>query len=210
MVATFIRISILHIYVIVVLISIEFIATTSVSINYKHQEHIEKEIHQQCDVTHLISKRREHQDKILSSNDTIRNAKYVVARPAKAGLADVILGYVAGFVWSLILNRPYVIQHIADLGDCEQRSIEYAYKPNKITWSYQLQYDTSMFDCMNVSIDNCESYLNVDNIVYSNDVTAAIRLVSLLIKLMLIQYIIHSIQWTCLHTIAIKTSSSIW
>lgn len=166
------KVSLLHLYFILVLASIWYIAVASAPTYYNHQEHIEKALNEKCDVTHWINNRREYQDRILASNDTIRNAKYVVAIPVKAGLADVILGYVAGFVWSLILDRPFIIQHVADLGDCEQRSIEYAYKPNKINWAYHLPYDTSMFNCMNVSNNHCGPYLNADNIVFPNDVTA--------------------------------------
>lgn len=53
-----------------------------------------------------------------------------------AGLADVILGYVSGFLWALLTGRTFLILHLPNLdGACNSRSVEYAYHHRFTDWS---------------------------------------------------------------------------
>ena len=62
----------------------------------------------------------EKQKRIISGN--LGDGKYIITIPVLAGLADMIHGYVAGFIWSMFTDRAFIIQHIDDLDqNCQQR-----------------------------------------------------------------------------------------
>jgi hypothetical protein len=55
--------------------------------------------------------------------------KYIIAIPVKAGLADMIHGYISAFIWALITDRAFLITRvpILDHEDDTQRTIEFGY-----------------------------------------------------------------------------------
>lgn len=84
--------------------------------------------------------------------------RYFVSVPVKAGLADVILGYISGFLWAMLTNRAFVILHVDSMDNCEhedkpepcrcnQRSIEQAYASPNIDWKAP-KMDRSQYRCM--------------------------------------------------------------
>lgn len=56
-----------------------------------------------------------------------RDGKFVVAIPVKAGLADVIHGYISAFLFALLTDRAFLILRVPRLDDNTQRSVEFAY-----------------------------------------------------------------------------------
>lgn len=64
-----------------------------------------------------------------------RHGKYIVAIPVKAGLADVLHGYISAFLWALISERAFLVERVDRLDDDTQRTIEFAYHPLYINWT---------------------------------------------------------------------------
>lgn len=89
----------------------------------------------------------ERQYKMLSGEVP---GRYIVGVPVKAGLADVILGYVSGLLWALLTDRVFLIQHIPNLdGECNQRSVEFAYHYRFADWSAApLHLPNEVFECL--------------------------------------------------------------
>lgn len=103
------------------------------------------------------------QTKYTETHQAILNGdlpqRYLVSVPVKAGLADVLLGYVSGFLWAILTNRAFMILHVDSMDNCvndrmgmsscrcNQRSIEHAYSTNKIDWKAPT-LDRSQYRCM--------------------------------------------------------------
>ena len=105
----------------------------------------------------------EKQKRILSGN--LDDGKYIITIPVLAGLADMIHGYIAGFVWSMFTDRAFIIHHIEDLDqNCQQRSIEFGYEPHLIDWSVQVPITNSVYKCMLPPYggNSCPSDVTVD------------------------------------------------
>lgn len=69
----------------------------------------------------------------------------------KAGLADMVLGYVSAFLWSILTDRAYILLRIDDMGRCNQRTIEFGFKPIDIDWrasAAEVVLDKSAFGCL--------------------------------------------------------------
>lgn len=64
-----------------------------------------------------------------------KEQKYVVAFPIKAGLADMIHGYISAFLWALLSDRAFLILRVPQLDDNTQRTIDFAYKSPYINWA---------------------------------------------------------------------------
>jgi hypothetical protein len=63
-------------------------------------------------------------------------AKYLISFPVKAGLADMILGYVSGFLWSLITKRVFLILRVDNIDNlCNQRTAEFGLDYRFVNWS---------------------------------------------------------------------------
>ena len=67
-----------------------------------------------------------------------KRGRYVVAIPVKAGMADMIHGYISAFMWALISDRAFLIEHVGYLDDDTQRTIEFAYHPVYVNWTSPL------------------------------------------------------------------------
>ena len=64
-----------------------------------------------------------------------RQGRYIVAVPVKAGMADVIHGYISAFLWAIISDRAFLVERVDHLDDDTQRTIEFAYHPVYVNWT---------------------------------------------------------------------------
>ena len=64
-----------------------------------------------------------------------RGGRYIVAIPVKAGMADMIHGYISAFLWAIISDRAFLIERVEHLDDDTQRTIEFAYHPVYVNWT---------------------------------------------------------------------------
>ena len=73
--------------------------------------------------------------------------RLVIAIPVKAGLADMVLGYVSAFLWALLTDRAFLIARLDHLDDSTQRTIEFGYHSPFINWTAPC-IDRSTFACL--------------------------------------------------------------
>lgn len=74
--------------------------------------------------------------------------KYFISFPVKAGLADMILGYISGFLWSLLTERVFLILRVDDIDNlCNQRTIEFGLDYRFANWS-SFSIPKSDYACM--------------------------------------------------------------
>ena len=67
--------------------------------------------------------------------DNKETTKAIVNVPVKSGFSDVLLGYVAGFLYALLTSRAYFIQKVDRIEfNCDKRMIEYAYEYRHFNW----------------------------------------------------------------------------
>jgi hypothetical protein len=79
--------------------------------------------------------------------------KYLISVPVEAGLADIMFGYVTGFIWSLLTDRAFLILHDEHLEGCEQRTIEFAYNSHHIDWKAP-HIEQSVYNCLSPPYNN--------------------------------------------------------
>lgn len=73
--------------------------------------------------------------------------KYFISVPVEAGLADIVFGYISGFLWALMTDRAYLIVYDPHLHGCQQRTVEFAYKHHGIDWRSPF-INQSTYACM--------------------------------------------------------------
>jgi hypothetical protein len=99
-----------------------------------------------CGQTDWFKKYTQRHDDMLAGHIP---AKFMISFPVKAGLADMILGYVSAFVWALLTDRVFLILRVPNLdGMCNQRTIEFAYEPRFADWSAAISLEKKDFECM--------------------------------------------------------------
>lgn len=96
--------------------------------------------------------RKEYHDRHQSMINGHIPGRYIINVPVEAGLADIVFGYVAGFIWALLTNRTFLIIHDEHLrrieyGYCVQRTIEHAYLPHGFDWIAPY-INKSHYNCM--------------------------------------------------------------
>lgn len=85
----------------------------------------------------------------MDPNNNAFPKKYGIGVPIKAGLADVLLGYVTAFLLSVFSKRAFLIQKVDRLEfECDTRMIEYAFVPRHINWTVPWDLDRSRYQCV--------------------------------------------------------------
>lgn len=86
---------------------------------------------------------------IMDPNHGAFPKRYGIGVPIKAGLADVLLGYVTAFLLSVFTNRAFLIQKVDRLEfECDTRMIEYAFVPRHINWTVPWHLERSRYQCV--------------------------------------------------------------
>lgn len=74
--------------------------------------------------------------------------RYLLSIPIEAGLSDILVGYISGFIWALLTNRAFLIYQLDDFTEdnsCARRPIEVAYDHSQINWTAPFHIDRSLY-----------------------------------------------------------------
>eukprot|EP01041_Mallomonas_annulata_P002103 gene2103-4108_t len=92
---------------------------------------------------------------------------YIISAPIRSGLADIILGYMSGFIISLLSNRAFLILRGGfmlenDGHGVTRRAIDYAYHSPHINWTSP-DMDESIYECLLPPYDHRQLPCNPEN-----------------------------------------------
>jgi hypothetical protein len=86
---------------------------------------------------------------VMDPNGKAYTKKYAISIPIKAGLADVLLGYVTAFLMSYFSDRAYLIQKVYSLeSECDTRMIEYGFTFRHFNWTVPFDIERSRYLCL--------------------------------------------------------------